>query len=333
MVRVHRLFVGWCVVLAAAAISLAQDRPPDPKQAAVTPDEADADFKVQGEYTGELQTDEGKVKFGVQVIALGGGKFHAVAYRGGLPGDGWDRQERIEADGETMNGVTTFVGEKGSGLLADGKLTVKTPDGEVLGTLERTVRQSPTLGRKPPEKAVVLFDGKSADHFQGGRITEDGLLLPGATSKQTFQDCTLHLEFLLSYMPHARGQGRSNSGVYLQGRYEVQVLDSFGLQGKHNECGGIYSVKDPDINMCLPPLQWQTYDIDFTAARFDAEGKKTADARMTVRHNGVIVHENVAVDHATTAAPLKEGPEPGPIYIQDHGNPLRFRNIWVVPKS
>jgi hypothetical protein len=85
--------------------------------------------------------------------------------------------------------------------------------------------------------------------------------------------------------------------------------------------------------MCLPPLSWQTYDVEFRAARFDANGKKTENARMTVRHNGVLVHENVDVDHATTAAPVKEGPEPGPIYLQDHGNPVRFRNTWVVPTA
>jgi hypothetical protein len=134
-------------------------------------------------------------------------------------------------------------------------------------------------------------------------------------------------------MPYARGQGRANSGCYLQGRYEVQILDSFGLEGKNNECGGIYTIKDPDVNMCFPPLAWQTYDIDYTAAKYDESGKKTAHARMTVKHNGVLIHENVELTKATTAAPVKEGPEPGPIYIQDHGNPIRFRNIWVAEKK
>jgi hypothetical protein len=143
----------------------------------------------------------------------------------------------------------------------------------------------------------------------------------------------MHLEFLLSYMPSARGQGRANSGCYAQGRYEVQILDSFGLTGEHNECGGIYSIKKPDVNMCFPPLSWQTYDIDFTAAKFDDAGKKTADAKMTVRHNGVVIHDNVSAPKTTTAAPLGEGKEPGPIYLQDHGNPIRFRNIWIVEKN
>ena len=119
----------------------------------------------------------------------------------------------------------------------------------------------------------------------------------------------------------------------MQGRYEVQILDSFGLEGKHNECAGIYEVKAPSVNMCFPPLSWQTYDVEFTAPRFDENGKKTSNARMTVRHNGVLVHENVEVPGPTRAAPNKEGSEPGPIFLQDHGNPIRFRNVWVLEKK
>ena len=132
-------------------------------------------------------------------------------------------------------------------------------------------------------------------------------------------------------MPYARGQGRGNSGFYAQGRYEVQILDSFGLSGENNECGGIYTIGKPKVNMCLPPLSWQTYDVDYTAAEFK-DGKKVKNARMTVRHNGVLIHENLDLTHATTAAPMREGPENGPVYLQNHGNPVRFRNIWVVPK-
>jgi hypothetical protein len=176
----------------------------------------------------------------------------------------------------------------------------------------------------------VLFDGASADAFRDGRVTDDRLLAEGTTSVARFQDFTLHLEFMLSYMPQGREQGRSNSGCYLQGRYEVQILDSFGLAGEDNECGAIYGVRRPNVNMCFPPLSWQTYDVDFTAARYDSSGTKTANARMTVRHNGVVVHKDVEVPDSTRAAPVVEGPDPGPIYLQDHGNPLRFRNIWVV---
>ncbi len=113
-------------------------------------------------------------------------------------------------------------------------------------------------------------------------MTDDGLLIAGATSKQKFGDCQLHVEFLLPFMPASRGQARGNSGCYLQGRYEVQMLDSFGLAGEDNECGGIYGIRAPDTNMCFPPLSWQTYDIDYTAAKYE-DGKKVKNATITVR--------------------------------------------------
>ena len=198
--------------------------------------------------------------------------------------------------------------------------------------LKKINRKSPTLGAKSPKGAIVLFDGTSTDNFKPGKMSEDHLLMQGANSVKRFQSHKLHIEFLLPFKPKARGQGRGNSGCYLQGRYEVQVLDSFGLEGRNNECGGIYSIKDPDLNMCYPPLSWQTYDVDFTSAKFK-EGKKVEDARMTVRHNGVVIHNNVKLPKRTTASPLPEGLEPGFLHLQNHGNPVRYRNIWVVEKK
>lgn len=298
----------------------------EPKEA-----EKDAGFRAQGEYTGEFNVEGNAVKIGVQVIAQGDGKFNAVAYPGGLPGDGWNGKEKMTGSGELKDGVVTLKGKEGTGIIRDGVLTVSDVDGNELGKLKKLVRKSPSLGQKPPKEAVVLFDG-AADAWEKGKTTEDGLLIQGTRTKEKFGSFQLHVEFRLSYKPKARGQGRSNSGCYMQARYEVQVLDSFGLSGEHNECGGIYSVKKPDVNMCLPPLSWQTYDVDFTAAKFDESGKKIANARMTVKHNGVVIHNNVDVPKSTTASPLKEGAAPGPIYLQDHGNPIRFRNIWLVKK-
>jgi hypothetical protein len=111
------------------------------------------------------------------------------------------------------------------------------------------------------------------------------------------------------------------------------MLDSFGLAGKNNECGGIYEIRDPSVNMCFPPLQWQTYDVDFTAAKFDESGEKTANARIIVLHNGVKIHDNIDVPRSTRAAPLGEGPEPGIIHLQKHDNPVRYHIIWVVEKE
>lgn len=325
--------VALLIVSFAASPLLAQKNPKNKRrQATLTAKEAGPDFTFQGEYAGELGGDE-KQKWGVQVIALGDGKFKAVGYPGGLPGAGWSGDDKVTAEGTRTGKTLTLKGENGTATIKDGVARIKDADGNNVGTLKRIVRKSKTLGAKPPKGAVVLYAGKEdARNWKNGRVSKDGYLMPGITSRQTFAGpFKLHMEFLLSYMPYARGQGRSNSGVYLQGRYEVQILDSFGLAGKHNECGGIYETKDPAVNMCLPPLQWQTYDIEFTPATYEG-GKKTANARLTVWHNGVKVHDNVEVPKATRAAPVKEGASPGPVYIQNHGNPLLFRNIWVVKK-
>lgn len=309
----------------------ADESKPDPKQAFLTAEAAGKAFEIQGEYSGTLNTGGESLRLGVQVIALGGDQYKAVGYPGGLPGDGWGGEERIEVEGKLKDGEVHFASDKGGGIIRNGQMEIVGEEGVKLGELKKVLRKSPTLGRKPPEGAFVLFDGTTAELFKGGRLTEEGFLREGVTSQQTFGDFTLHMEFMLSFMPHARGQGRSNSGAYMQGRYEVQILDSFGLTGEHNECGGIYELHKPAVNMCFPPLSWQTYDVDFRAARYDEDGKKTADATVTVRHNGEIIHQNAKLSRGTRAAPVKEGPEPGPLYIQNHGNPLWFRNIWVLP--
>jgi hypothetical protein len=295
------------------------------------PSKVDVDYSIQGEYAGEVEGS----KAGAQVIALGDGKFDIVGYPGGLPGAGWDgdKENRVRGKGQIVDGKTSFEMANGLKVSLKSEVMNVTSDGEVVGSLKRMVRKSPTLGKKPPEGAVVLFDGKKhgADLWKSGRVSDDGLLMEGCTSKQTFGDFKIHFEFRTPYKPKARGQGRGNSGFYAHGRYEVQVLDSFGLEGQHNECGGIYSTKAPAFNMCFPPLTWQTYDIDFTAAKFE-DGKKIANAKMTVHHNGVLIHDETVCDHATTASPMKEGPQPGPVFFQNHGNPVRFNNVWVVKK-
>ncbi len=296
----------------------------------------DRDFGVQGEYG---QSGAGGA-WGVQVVALGDGKFDAYALEGGLPGAGWDKsRRRVKMTGAwTGEGAEAGVhcASPDGAMVAEikaGKLTLRM-DGRSLAELPRIERQSPTLGAKPPEGAVVLFDGTSADAWDKGRV-ENGLLANNdITTKRTFGSYRLHLEFRTPYKPFARGQARGNSGVYHQGRFETQVLDSFGLEGRMNETGGIYTIADPLLNMCLPPLAWQTYDVDFTAAKFDDEGRVTAPARMTVRLNGVVVQDNVALIKTTTSSPQKDiTPGKGPIYIQHHGNPVYYRNIWIVEKD
>ncbi len=133
------------------------------------------------------------------------------------------------------------------------------------------------------------------------------------------------------FMPEARGQGRGNSGCYLRYRYEVQILDSFGLPPRDNEAGGIYQKAIPTENASLPPGQWQTYDITFKAPRFAADGSKTADAEITVLHNGIKIHDQVKLDGPTPGGLDMNPKSPGGILLQDHGNPVKFRNIWVLP--
>jgi len=216
----------------------------------------------------------------------------------------------------------------------DGVISAFNADGDKIGELKRIVRESPRLGAKPADGAKVLFDGKTND-FKPGKLDGDVLTVDktgGQNSQTKLGSCTVHLEFMTPFMPTARGQARGNSGVYLQGRYEVQVLDSFGLSGENNECGGIYSIAKPTVNMCYPPLVWQTYDIEYTAAQFEGD-KIVKNATMTVKHNGAVVHENVELPKSTTAAPNKTGPEPAPLNLQDHGNPVRYRNVWVVERK
>ena len=299
---------------------------------------ADADFAIQGEYTGKVQGKDGDKTLAVQVIALGGGKFHGVGYVGGLPGDGWDGKEAEEVDSTTVDGAVTFKGKHATGTIKDGAMTITTPNGKTIGQLKHVVRTSPTLGEKPPKGALVLFDGKSTDGWVSAKarnidakMTPDGLLMQGANTRKLLAKHKLHIEFMLPYMPTARGQARGNSGAYLQGRYEVQMLDSFGLKGLDNECGGIYQIAKPKVNMCYPPLSWQTYDIDFVPAEFASHGKKLKNARITVRHNGVVIHDNLELPRPTLASPNRtEDAQPGFLHLQDHGNDVRYRNIWVV---
>jgi hypothetical protein len=302
----------------------------DPAEAAKDPD-----FKIQGEYVGEgTWPGSGNTKVGAQAIALGNGQFTVVVTKGGLPGDGWKCGDpRFSLDGK-RNGETTILAGPASGYIAGELMKIVSypkATAQLNLALKRTTRHSSTEGAKPPEGAVVLFDGTTAANFDQGTLSTDKNLLSGATTKQGFGDCTLHLEFRLSYMPEARGQARSNSGVYLHDCYEIQVLDSFGLDGEDNECGGFYELRKPDVNMCLSPLTWQTYDVEFTAPKYK-DGKKAAAARVAVRHNGVAIHPEFELSRATPGR-QNEGPAPRPLYLQGHGNKVEYRNIWVKEKK
>ena len=306
-------------------------RPTSRRDTAFTdPALADADFEVQGEYLDRVRTTDGRWSYmGIQVVARGDGRFDGVLLRGGLPGAGWDQVHRESLHGESDGQITLLLGEQHTVTIQDRIATLEDSGGTVLGQLDKIHRISPTQGLAPPVNAIVLFDGADTGQLKDVKITEQGLLEIGATTTTPVRDFRLHIEFRSPYMPYALGQRRGNSGVYIQRRYEVQILDSFGLEGKHNECGGLYRQTPPDVNMCLPPLSWQTYDIHFTAARFGAGGKKTRNARLTVYHNGTAIHDDREV-MSKTGAGKPEGPQALPIHFQNHGNPVHFRNMWLV---
>jgi 3-keto-disaccharide hydrolase len=319
----RRLIPVFALLLGVFGLALAEE----PKVKTITdPALAGPDFLIQGEYEGRIGKDG---VAGLQVIALGDGKFDAVLFPNGLPGTTGE-STRIALKGESKETGATLTGAECSGEIKDRTFTGTVGNSEL--KLKRIDRQSPTMGAKPPERGIVLFDGSSTDEWVNGRIQEGSLLGVGTRTKRAFTSYTLHVEFRSPYMPYDRGQARGNSGLYCNDQYEFQILDSFGLSGENNECGGYYSMAKPLVNMCLPPLSWQTYDIDFAMAQFDADGKKTKPAVATVKLNGVIVHDKYEIPRFNGGGGLADESKPGPIFVQDHGNPVHFRNIWILEK-
>jgi len=207
--------------------------------------------------------------------------------------------------------------------------------------------QKPNLMAKPPKNAIVLFDGKDASQWHqrnGGAtcqwdIVDGNLIVKNGTgdivTNQEFGDYRLHLEFWLPLLANKTSQERANSGVYNHGRYEIQVLDSYNNPTyKFGGCGALYSQKDPDKDAIIPPENWNSYDITFTAPKLDATGKVVAYPRITVFHNGIKIHDKVEIKVSSTASGMAgEQPAKGPIMLQDHGAPVRYRNVWIVPMN
>ncbi len=230
-------------------------------------------------------------------------------------------------------------GYRWHGGITNGHLSIQSEYGQHF-ELDKIVRKSPNEGLEPPAGAVVLLPYKkgvkpdlSAWTNQNWEPLDNGAarVRQGSnTTKEKFGDIKrLHVEFWLPLEPGNRGQGRANSGVFLNDTYEVQVLDSFGLVETSGDCGSLYSIKRPDVNASLPPETWQTYDIEFRAPRLNADGTVKEGPRITVIHNGVKIHDNVEIVRGT-ANPKAEVKTTGAIQLQDHSHPIQFRNIWLL---
>ena len=195
----------------------------------------------------------------------------------------------------------------------------------------------------PPADAIVLFDGNDLSQWESDSgparwKVDSGFIevVPGTGSMHTkrgFGDCQLHIEWMTPVPPHGEGQERGNSGVFLMGRYEVQVLDSYGnTTYPDGQAAAVYGQFPPLVNASRPPGVWQTYDIVFHRPRFNAKGKVLQPARFTVLHNGVLVQDNVMLSGPTAhqqRPPYSAHADELPLALQDHGNPVRYRNIWV----
>jgi hypothetical protein len=319
-----------------------------------------ADQTLMGDYEGEwLDAPKGHYfqinpPLAAQVINVSAGEYllrfyqehdrRADAY---FEGPGKLEGDVIRFSGKGWSGAVSTDGISGSGSGHGGGAGVRFQ-------LKRVIRSSPTLGAKPPQGAIILFDGGDFDHWEHTdgkpviwhlpgngamevRVRSDGEKKKGIggniRTREKFGDCRVHLEFRYPVEPGKAGQARGNSGFFLQGEYELQVLNSYGLEGRWNECGALYKTSPPRVNAARPPMEWQTYDIDYTASVW-MDGKKISPPRITVRHNGVLVHNDEEIPHATAHSFLTRNDEPrgdGPLVLQDHNNALQYRNIWVVP--
>jgi hypothetical protein len=294
-----------------------------------------------GLYEGQWKAGRESGKLTVQLRPLGDGSYdgfallrlgtnlHGVARLSGKPGE--KDSLRLSSTSWTGSSAKTLQEVQWEGEIRKGRLqaSAKGATGSLKG--KRATRKSPTLGAKPPKGALVVFDGTDRGLFRqftwdivgGAMQVKKGDLV----ARERLTDFQLHIEFRTPYMPKARGQARGNSGVYLQSIYEVQVLDSFGLYPlAQNDCGSIYAIKAASGNHCLPPMEWQTYDIILR------NGGPGQTPEITVRHNGVVTIENARVPSGIIGKGGGGGtPDGGFLKLQDHGNPVQFRNIWVLP--
>ncbi len=306
-----------------------------------------------GDYVGTYSFSDTSVADGApapaaaeaKVVAEGNRRYRVVLRAKPLDPEEWPLQ--IELAGRLAGEKITIDGHAGGhdwrGQIAGGALSVAKDGYGGVFEMKRVIKKSPTEALPPPAGAIVLLAFQpghkpSLDEWKdsGWVATDEGFVhraLEGGKrgdlfSKRDFRNVTLHVEFRIPYEPDAREQGRGNSGVILAERYEVQVLDSFGLVPGAGDCASIYDVAQPRVNAAFPPLSWQTYDITFYAPKLDAAGKLVRRPSFTVFWNGVKVHENQTAA-TPTGDPHRENAASGSLRLQDHGNLVYFRNVWV----
>jgi hypothetical protein len=248
----------------------------------------------------------------MQVTLLKDGRFLAATYQGGLPGAGWDgsaiRSEVLTAEALAPR----------------------------LNSFTRTERTSPTLGAEAPPDAVLKFP----DDFTA---VTNGIMMVGGRTKKDLASFRMHLEFMVPLKPgiNPSNQDRGNSGIYIFNNYELQVIDSFALDLNTTNnaveaeslntqwCGALYKLKAPAVHMAYPPLCWQTFDIEFRAPVFE-NARRIRNARITIYHNGVCIHDDVELESGTGQGAKRKQLAAGPVFFQHHGNPVLFRNIWAT---
>lgn len=307
---------------------------------------SEKEIEMQGNFEGSVTAPTGDtMPVTAQIVALGKGEHVAKISVADAVVEVKGMTKGKSEDGLCLYEQTVDLGPDLGSFKINGKVenrvfsgTAEGSDGIHKFSLERVLKGSPTMGMKAPEGAIVLQDGTNMAAWvqepywdvRGGVMNMSGHSIH---TKEEFGSQQLHVEFKTPFMPEAApgSQQRGNSGVYVMGRYEVQVLDSFTETPRDNLCGGIYQKAVPSTKACLPPEEWQTYDIEFTAPKFDGSGAKTADAVITVKHNGITIHNKVVLPSPTPGGVSDQEAAKGVLMLQDHHDRVEYRNIWLKP--
>ena len=327
----------------ASRIIPAKNKIPEEFQKSPLEARKDPDFSFQGDYIGWDTKTKGKEKLAAQNIALGEGHFQTVLFKKGFPGEGWDGINKSLVSGNLNDGRVSMIESTGNreysaensesfsaslqfpptgqaqyiGHIEKDKMHISV-DGKK-SVLTRIFRKSPTLGKKTPKTAVILFDQNGTDNWKGAKYDQHDQVILVAKKKmetvQKFDSYRLHLEFMLSFSPSKRGQKKSGGQVSLSDNIKIKLLDSYGLEGLRDECGSINSLFAPSVNACFPPCSWQTLDLELKKS---TGAENESSAFLTVQLNGTEIHKNLSLNKPKS-----------PIVLEGNENEIQFRNIWI----